>query len=69
MGCWKISGFTGGDMAKANQAVSMKEMAKEITMTIIITRVKEFKMRMKIAAWLIRLAGKIAWLNLEIKEA
>jgi hypothetical protein len=52
-----------------NQAVSMKNivMENETTITLSITRCREFAIRLWIARQLIRLGAWVAWMKLDVQ--
>jgi hypothetical protein len=45
-----------------------KQMANNITLTVRIKRGSEWGIRLKIGAWLIRLAAWVMWMDIEIEE-
>jgi len=51
-------------MAKAD--LYIKDIAKRVVMEVDLRGMKEWTLRMKIATWLIRLAGHIAWLSVKV---
>jgi hypothetical protein len=45
-----------------------KQMAHSITLKVRLPRLNEWRARLKIGSWLIRLAAWVMWLNIDIQE-
>lgn len=48
--------------------IDMKDVMTGMTMTVRVKRCKEWKLRFRIALWLIRLAAWISWFKFEYIE-
>ncbi len=51
----------------ATATVDVKDLAKEITLTVYTKRLSRWRWRLKVASWLFRLAAWIMWVNIEIE--
>jgi hypothetical protein len=51
----------------ADLVCDAKNLAKHITLTVKMKRTRQWRWRVKLAAWLIRLAALVMWVNVEIE--
>jgi hypothetical protein len=49
----------------ARVTLDAQKLAKHVTVTVDLTRWREWTLRLKVATWLVRLAAWIAWLGYE----
>ncbi len=52
----------------ARGTVDVVEGMKCVTLSVRVTRVRELTARLRLAVWLMRLAARVANMNIEIKD-
>jgi hypothetical protein len=52
----------------ASATLDVKEVANNITLNVTLKHHKQWRVRLAVGAWLIRLAAWVMWMNVEFKE-
>lgn len=52
----------------ATAKVNIKEAAQKVVLTVKVKRMREYRFRLAVASFLVRLAGKIAWFKVRIED-